>query len=78
MIYLRSVAGALAIMAASGMIADFDVYERDDALHVRVWSNAGEAESDLHRQVLHRQVVALLARRVEEGRIVVVRADRDA
>ena len=68
MTYFRSVAGALAIMAASGMIADFDVFERDEAIHVRVWSPDGDADRQLHGQV-----AAVLSRHVDGARIVVVR-----
>lgn len=68
MSYVNAAAGALAIMMASGMIADFEVVQRDDSILVRVWS--ADDQPDVH---LRRQVAALLPRHVDEGRVVVVR-----
>lgn len=38
MAYLKAIAGALAIMAASGMIRDFDLTEKGHEIHVKVWA----------------------------------------
>jgi hypothetical protein len=71
MTYLKTVAGALAIMMASGMIADFDVSETDDnEITVRVWS--ADDQPDTH---LRMQVAALLSRHVTAGRVSVVRIE---
>ena len=71
MTYLKTVAGALAIMMASGMIADFDVSETDDnEIIVRVWST--DDQPDTH---LRLQVAALLSRHVDAGRVSVVRTE---
>lgn len=71
MTYLKTVAGALAIMMASGMIADFDVSETDDnEIMVRVWP--ADDRPDTH---LRLHVAALLARHVADGRVSVVRPD---
>lgn len=67
MTYLRTVAGALAIMAASGMIADFDVAQTDDRIEVRIW-----AADDRPDGQLRDEVAALLSRHVDEGRVRVV------
>ena len=67
MTYLRTVAGALAIMAASGMIADFDVAQTDDRIEVRIW--AADDQPDTH---LREQVAALLSRHVDGGSVTVV------
>ncbi|KAB2880269.1 MAG: hypothetical protein F9K38_10310 [Pseudorhodoplanes sp.] len=68
MSYVKAAAGALAIMAASGMIADFEVLQRDDAILVRVWSMDDQPDARLRKQV-----AALLPRHVDEGRVIVVR-----
>ena len=71
MTYLKTVAGALAIMMASGMIADFDVSETDDnEIIVRVWS--ADDQTDTH---LRLQVAALLSRHVNAGHVTVVRIE---
>jgi hypothetical protein len=71
MTYLKTVAGALAIMMASGMIADFDVSETDDnEIIVRVWS--ADDQTDTH---LRLQVAALLSRHVSAGHVSVVRIE---
>jgi hypothetical protein len=67
MTYLKAVAGALAIMMASGMIADYDVSVADDRVQVRIW--APDEDDDAR---LRNQVAALLAPHVEAPRIVVV------
>jgi hypothetical protein len=68
MTYLKTVAGALAIMMASGMIADFDVSETDDhQIVVRVWSADDRPDTQLRMEV-----AALLSRHVDEGRVSVV------
>ncbi|MBZ0139459.1 MAG: hypothetical protein K8H87_06735 [Pseudorhodoplanes sp.] len=68
MSYVKAAAGALAIMAASGMIADFEVLQRDDTILVRVWSMDDQPDARLRKQV-----AALLPRHVDEGRVIVVR-----
>jgi hypothetical protein len=71
MTYLKTVAGALAIMMASGMIADFDVSETDDnQILVRVWST--DDQPDAH---LRTHVAALLSHHVDAGRVSVVLRD---
>ena len=71
MTYLKTVAGALAIMMASGMIADFDVSETDDnKILVRVWS--AEDRPDAH---LRMQVAALLSRHVDARHVSVVHVE---
>jgi hypothetical protein len=71
MTYLKTVAGALAIMMASGMIADFDVSETDDnQIIVRVWST--DDQPDTH---LRMHVAALLSHHVDAGRVSVVLRD---
>jgi hypothetical protein len=67
MTYFRAVAGALAIMMASGMIADFDVSVADDQIDVRVW--APEDQNDVK---LRKQVAALLSRHVDETHVIVI------
>lgn len=67
MTYLKAVAGALAIMMASGMIADYDVSVRDDRIDVRVW--APDDQSDIR---LRKQVAALLGRHVDETHVIVM------
>lgn len=69
MAYLKTVAGALAIMMASGMIADFDVSERGGTIHVRIWSPDDMAGDDWR---LRKQVAALLSHRIDERQVVVV------
>lgn len=69
MTYLKAVAGALAIMAASGMIADFELSGTGDDMLVRVWSADSDPDPSLRRQV-----VALLSHRVDEARVIVVRS----
>ena len=71
MTYLKTVAGALAIMMASGMIADFDVSETDDnEILVQVWS--ADDQPDVH---LRMHVAALLSRHVDAGHVSVVLRD---
>jgi hypothetical protein len=67
MTYIRAVAGALAIMMASGMIADFDVSVADDRIDVRIW-----APDDQNDAKLRRQVAALLARHVDDTHVSVM------
>jgi hypothetical protein len=67
MTYLKAVAGALAIMMASGMIADYDVSVSDDRIDVRVW--APEDQSDAR---LRKHVAALLGRHVDETHVIVM------
>ena len=71
MTYLKAVAGALAIMMASGMIADYDVSVADDRVDVRVW--APEDENDAR---LRNHVAALLSRHAQEARVIVVSGTR--
>ena len=68
MTYLKATAGALAIMMASGMIADFEVSEWDNDIYVRVWSVDEEPDGKLRKQV-----AAMLPRSIDENRIIVVR-----
>jgi hypothetical protein len=70
MTYLKAVAGALAIMMASGMIADYDVSVRDDRIDVRVW--APDDQSDIR---LRKQVAAVLGRHVDETHVIVMYGD---
>jgi hypothetical protein len=66
--YLKASAGALAIMMASGMIADFDLLEWDNDIYVTVWSV--DDQSDLR---LRRQVAAMLPGAIDESRVFVMR-----
>jgi hypothetical protein len=59
--------GALAIMAGSGAIADFELIESGDELLVRVWP---PQERDASR--LRKQVAAMLPREIEERHVVIV------
>lgn len=67
MTYLKAVAGALAIMMASGMIADYEVSVADDMIDVRIWAPDDQTDSKLRKQV-----AALLARHVDETHVIVV------
>jgi hypothetical protein len=67
MTYLKAVAGALAIMMGSGMIADFDVSVVDDRIDVRIWAPADENDAKLRSQV-----TALLSSHVDAPRVIVV------
>ena len=51
MAYLKAIAGALAIMAASGMITDFDLTEKGREIHVKVWAAGPDVGSDVHQDV---------------------------
>ncbi len=66
--YLKAVAGALAIMTAAGMIADYDVLEWDDNLYVTVWSV--DDQPDLK---LRKHVAALLPAAIDENHVFVNR-----
>jgi hypothetical protein len=66
--YLKAVAGALAIMMASGMIADYDVLEWDNDIYVTVWSI--DDQPDLK---LRRHVASILPDVVDESRVFVNR-----
>ena len=65
---MRAIAGALSIMVASGLIADFDVAEVDNEVHVQVWS----PDDSRSRNRLHQQVALMLGPRIDERRITVV------
>lgn len=67
MTYFRAVAGALAIMMASGMIADYDVSINDDRVDVRIW-----VPEDKNDAKLRRQVTALLSSHTHDARVSVV------
>lgn len=67
MTYLKAVAGALAIMMASGMIADYDLAVTEDRIDVRIW--APEDENDAK---LRNQVAALLSSHTHAAHIVIV------
>ncbi len=49
--YLKASAGALAIMMASGMIADFDLLEWDNDIYVTVWSVDDQPDLRLRKHV---------------------------
>lgn len=66
--YFKAVAGALAIMMASGMIADFDVSERDNDIYITVWSMDDQSDAKLRKHV-----AALLPSAIDETRIFVTR-----
>ena len=66
--YFKAAAGALAIMMASGMIADFDVSERDNDLYITVWSMDDQPDGKLRKHV-----AAMLPDAIDETRILVVR-----
>lgn len=64
MAYLKAIAGVLAIMAASGMILDYDLAEKDSEIRVRVWlpeEFSGDLRQDvalfLARDIGHRTIV---------------------
>lgn len=63
---LKSIAGALAIMAASGMISDFDLIEKGREIHVKVWAAGPEAGAEVH------QDVSTLLSRYSGGRTIVI------
>ena len=66
--YFKAAAGALAIMMASGMIVDFDVSERDNDLHITVWSVDDQSDGRLRKHV-----AAMLPGTIDEARISVLR-----
>lgn len=66
--YLKAAAGALAIMTASGMIADFDVSVWDDDIYVTVWSADDQSDSKLRKHV-----AAMLPTVIDESRVFVNR-----
>ncbi len=66
--YLKAAAGALAIMTASGMIADFDVSVWDNDIYVTVWSADDQPDARLRRHV-----AALLPDGIDESRVFVNR-----
>jgi hypothetical protein len=66
MTYLKAIAGALAIMAASGMITDFDLTEKGREIHVKVWAAGPNMSSDVHHDV------SALLSRYGGGRTIVV------
>ena len=66
--YVKAAMGALAIMMASGMIADFDVSERDNDLYITVWSVDDQPDGKLRKHV-----AALLPGTINETQIFVMR-----
>ena len=66
--YVKAAAGALAIMMASGMIADFDLSEQGNDVYVIVWSVGDQPEARLRKHV-----AALLPDMIDETHIIVVR-----
>jgi hypothetical protein len=64
---LGVIAGALAIMMGSGTIIDFELYDSDGELFVRVWAPGGCDISQLRKHV-----AVLLARRVDERHVMMV------
>lgn len=67
MSYLKSVAGALAIMMASGMIADYELSVTDNEIDVRIWAPDDQTDSKLRKQV-----AAVLSRHIDERHVIVV------
>jgi hypothetical protein len=67
MTYTRTIVGALSIMMASGLIADFDVVETGREVYVRVWSIDGR--DPLH---LQKHVAAILPPHIHERHVTVV------
>jgi hypothetical protein len=67
MTYLKAAAGALAIMMAAGVIADFELSEWDNDIYVTVWSV--DDQSDVR---LRKHLAALLPGRIDEARIFVM------
>ena len=64
---MNSVKAAMVIMVASGMIADFDLSERDNDLYITVWS------VDEHPAAhLRKHVAAIVPGGVDEARISVM------
>ena len=49
---MKSIVGALSIMMASVMIEDFDVFELDSEVYVRVWSTGGQGDNHLRKHVV--------------------------
>jgi hypothetical protein len=66
--YLKAAAGALAIMMASGMIADFELLEWDNDIYVTVWSV--DDQPDLR---LRKHVASILPNAIDESRIFINR-----
>jgi hypothetical protein len=66
--YLKAAAGALAIMTASGMIADFDLSVWDDDIYVTVWSADDQPDAKLRKHV-----AAMLPGAIGESRVFVNR-----
>jgi hypothetical protein len=66
--YFKAAAGALAIMMASGMIADYDLLEWDNDIYVTVWSV--DDQPDLR---LRKHVAAMLPASIDESRVFVMR-----
>jgi hypothetical protein len=67
MTYTRTIVGALSIMMASGLIADFDVVEAGREVYVRVWSIAGDDPLQLQKHV-----AAILPPHIHERHVTVV------
>ncbi len=65
---MSAVVGALSIMMAAGVIADFDVTEVDNEVHVQVWPS----DDSRPRNRVHQQVALMLGPRIDERRITVV------
>ena len=65
---MKAIVGALSILMASGVIADFDVTEADDEVYVQVWS----PDDGRPRSHVHGQVALMLGPRIDEHRITVV------
>lgn len=66
--YFKAAVGALAIMMASGMIADFHISERDNNIFVTVWTFDDQPDGKLRKHV-----AALLPDMIDEARIFVLR-----
>ncbi len=67
MTHMKSIVGALSIMMASGIIADFDVSESDSEVYVRVWPAEGSDGDHLKSHV-----AAVLPPYVDERQVSVV------
>ncbi|HWV40621.1 hypothetical protein [Pseudorhodoplanes sp.] len=65
---LKAAVGALAIMTASGMIADFDVAVWGNDIYVTVWSADDQPDSKLRKHV-----VAALPKGIDESRVFINR-----
>jgi hypothetical protein len=68
----NNLAGALTIMMAANAIEDFEVTERDNGVHVRVWSSTDNSRI---RAQLRGHVTALLSDHANGRALTVVDAE---